>query len=420
MLNQNSKIIKIISYESLKNKISEEKAKKMADNYAILEYDAFNGTIITVFDKAGEVVEKINTTFINSYYDEQKSIQIDDDGRAFFEDFTNKKYFVNKKTKDSYICPDCGRLIQKNKGKKHRCRVVAVCVGCGQVIDASIIKKYGKQKRCPHCYAESVSFYTGRYDSKVDIDYINNKEHFGLEVEIDDPRGRADQHDASKNAGKLLNIIDYYKKPFVFSYDGSLTHGIEIKTSPRPLEWWVKNKKQLQAGLDKFAEYGFKGHDAPKAGLHISIGTKSKNDIFPLMLAMFWNQNIKFFDVVCRRVSFLDCYYKRKDLTQDKHELTRYLADTSHSDAINLQHLDDGRIELRHFKSTMLADSLIASIDIINAVVEVIKKAKYSDIKNGKIKMQTVIDKLTTEEGKKYIQDRLQKLADAGYVVEVK
>lgn len=418
MLNQNSKIIKLENYEALKTRVDESKAKKMADCYALLSVGSI-GCNVFLFDKNGNEALKCNTSFASSLYSEQKGVQIDDDGKAYFLDFTGKKYFVNKKTKDAYICPDCGKLMPKNKAKKHRCRAVAVCSGCGQVIDPKIIKKYGKRKRCPHCHAESVSFFTGRYESKVDIDFINKQEHFGLEIEIDDPTRRADRDDASKQAGKLLNIIEYYKKPFVFAYDGSLTHGIEIKTSPRPLKWWQENKAQLQKGLDKFATYGFKGHDTTTTGLHISISTRDKDDFFPLKLAMFWNLNIKFFDVVCRRTSTFNCFYKKKDFTKKQHELTRYAYDISHSDAINLQHLDDGRIELRHFKSTMLADSLVASVDIVNAVVEVVSKSKYKDIKNGKIKMQAVVDKLATEEGRAYIKAKMPALNLAGYVVEV-
>ena len=424
LFNLKTKIVKMDNYEALVQRVSEEKATLMANKFVAVNYSMFNGWVCELFNKKGSVIAVASfnaLSTVQSLSTEFNEVEVDyTNSKIFIKSNQGKNKFYINITDEVFVCANCGKII-KIDGKKHRCRMSNVCSVCGNEIDAKIIDKYGNRGICPTCWAKQNSEFSP-YSTKPAIDFLKHAselQDIGIEVEVDDSTGRADRQQTCRDVGKILNVIEPYHKTFVFSGDGSLYHGFEIKTSPRPLNWFIKHKNEFSKAFELISERGFKGHDANTTGFHISVNLANRSEVYALKMAYFWSKNIKFFDIIARRTSTRSssCYYQYKNLTD--RPLLDNLASKSHRDVVNLEHLDINRLEIRHFRSTLKVDTLIATIDIMQAVDKFLQSKTTEQILKGKYTMQEVINKITTDEAKAYINSKKQAFADAGYSVEV-
>lgn len=418
-----SKIVKMEGVGALEQRYAVEKATRLANKYAVVDYDIQSGYWKgLVFSKNGDFVADFATVSFSSIREIAREIyepQINQDGRVFFQvGDKNKPYFINGR--DAFVCPFCGKILEK-RDKFHRCRVKNICSKCGCQIDKKLIEKHGSRGICPACYAKDISVFSS-YSTKPTINFLKHSpslQDFGIELEVDDPRGRSDVREVISKAGEVLNSIEAYNKTFAFCSDGSLYHGFEIKTSPRPLKWYSDNKKAFEDAFAIISEAGFKAHDTNTAGLHISLNLANRSEVYALKMAYFWNKNIKFFDVLARRTAERSgtCYFQPKAL--GGRPLLDELASKSHRDVINLEHLSINRLEVRHFRSTLKFDTLLATLDLMQAVDKFLQSKTTEQILKGKYNLQEVIDKLTTDEGKAYVNSKKQALSEAGFAVEV-
>lgn len=419
-----TKIVKMSDFNALVERMSEEKAIAMASKFVAVSYSPWNGWVLTLFSKKGDITMTANFNTLSGVQgvaNEFNEVQIDFvSSEVFITSNGGKNKFLINATNEYFVCPDCGKVVRLD-GKQHRCRASNVCSVCGEAIDAKIIKKYGSRGICPTCWAKQHSGFLS-YSTKPSIDFLKHAsdlQDFGIELEVDDSTRRGDTTQTCRDVGAILNTIEPYHKTFVTASDGSLLHGFELKTSPRPLAWFIKHKAKLGEAFDLISERGYKAHDTNTAGLHISLNLANRSQVYALKMAYFWSKNIKFFDVIARRTSTRsrDCYYQYKNLGDAP--LLDNLACKSHRDVVNLEHLDINRLEIRHFRSTLKVDTLIATLDIMQAVDKFLQVKTTERIIQGKYKMQEVIDRLTTDEGKAYINSKKETFANIGYAVEV-
>ena len=419
-----TKIVKMGDYNSLRERMSDEKASIMANKFAGVSHSIFDGWTIRVYSKKGDVVSSACFSSLSTV--QALAVEFNE---ATFDMTSGRVYITSNEGKHKYhiapmdevfICANCGKVAKIN-GKRHRCRESNICPSCGCTIDKKIIEKYGNRGVCPSCWARQHSGFCS-YSTKPQVDFLPHPcdlQDFGLEIEVDDPSGRGDTGDVCEEVGAILNTIEPYHQTFVTASDGSLYHGFELKTSPRPLAWFIKHKQTFCDAFNLIMERGYKGHDTNTAGLHISLNLAKRTQVYALKMAYFWSKNIKFFDIIARRVSTRsgNCYYQYKNLGE--RPLLDTLASKSHRDVVNLEHLDINRLEIRHFRSTLKVDTLIATLDIMQAVDKFLQVKTTEQILQGKYTLQEVINKLTTEEGKAYVNSKKEAFANAGYAVEV-
>lgn len=396
-------IVKMSTESRLRDYLNERVAKELSLKWVIFETTA-EGRANIYIEKDGQMITGANVSaggLLAVITNEVYGVDIDDKGRAFIVDGKGKRFFVTKK-KSVILCKTCGALYEE--GSRHRCNKVK-CTFCGADVDA---KKSGGLAICPNCFAEQITFRDYHCDNPT-IDFDKNRSkffHFGIELEVDANSSR-DRAGTIKEVSKILNTITPYKKTAVFTRDGSLNCGFEIVTSPRSLAWYVKHKDDFRKAFEKITDAGYRGHDINTTGLHINADLTPfgfEDETACVKLSYLWYKHIGLLGVLCRRQNGSYCSVKNYDGRNSLSKIMLAYMNKNHTDIVNATH--EGRVELRHFKSTLKVETFIASIDIANAILKIVKKYSLTDINNGIEAARLIRENLETEDGKAYFESK--------------
>jgi len=342
------------------------------------------------------------------------------------------KFICGKCIEEYYtICPDCGKLYEKNRGrlvyengemkqvcesclneKYTRCMdcgyyykngeteefqngnlckecrpQYSACERCGDMVDIDNLHTIRRSGRhlCESCYEETSNGgeYIRGHGSKLRPVFHGEgtKLFFGIEQEIDngDERG-----ECAESIHEISGEDNLYMES-----DGSLNdNGIELIYFPRTLNSWTEFLPTLQKISDTAGGFGYKSHETSTCGLHVHA---SRNAIcspeFPDIeenigkMMILYDNNFEDFYKFSRRKSKgeLSQWAKKPSDTYSYQEARRrqgkgkeiFEAAESERDryfAINIR--NSPTVEFRLFKGSLRPETVLACIALANAVIQ--------------------------------------------------
>ena len=284
----------------------------------------------------------------------------------------------NNRSGGGVICDDC-----YENGDYYYCE------DCGDAMSGDDVTEIDDEYYCPNCAVRKqrrIHDYGYKPDPQfksihdVFFDRIDTGNlYFGVELEVDDGNCRDDC------AGDLVDASeDIYCKT-----DGSLHRGIEIVTHPCTLQYHTEVLPWAQ--LSRIArDYDFKSHDTTTCGLHVHVGREEmgrnseEQDETAAKIVMLvvrhWDNLVKFSR---RRESELDewAMKPRFEYAEDDVESIRNALETEYRgryQAVNLK--NEYTVEFRLFKGTLKRDTIIATLQLVNNIVNYAKNHQVDDV----------------------------------------
>ncbi len=259
---------------------------------------------------------------------------------------------------------------------------------------------------CSDCYHDEVDKCRSIHDygyKPEPIFYGDSQRYFGVELEIDGAGKDSD------NADEILAVANKDEEHIYIKGDGSLDDGLEIVTHPMSLEYH-KNYCWNDI-LNKAVSLGYRSHQTSTCGLHIHVNRSClgegsvQQDIVIARILYFiehhWNELLRF----SRRSEYsinrwaarygyekngMDILEKAK-----KGNLGRYAA-------VNL--MNYATIEFRLFKGTLKYNSLIAALELVDAICDL--AINLTDETMSKMSWSEFVDIVKDPELIQYLKER--------------
>lgn len=283
------------------------------------------------------------------------------------------------------------------------------CDSCNRLIHDDNVCYSGDTPYCEECYGkfdyhENIHEYNYKPDARFYGESYNNR-FFGVELEID---GADDPDDKDGDAAMLLGIANEDDEHIYIKNDGSLNEGFEIVSHPMTLEYH-KNFcwKELTR---KAVRLGYRSHQISTCGLHVHVNRSSLADdrdaqekIISRILyfiEMHWNEIFKFSrrtEASINRWAGRHGYEPTPEalMNKAKKNCNRY-------SALNL--CNYYTIEFRIFKGTLKYNTLIATLEFVNAICE--KAVELSDSEMAKMSWSEFVSEITEPELIQYLKER--------------
>lgn len=184
-----------------------------------------------------------------------------------------------------------------------------------------------------------------------------NKRHFGVELEVECPRG--DRNGTAKNIKKWFDTNRDENEQLLYEEDGSLSCGFEMITNPMGLDkhreiWKWLEQKELVAPL--------RSHNTSTCGLHVHVSKAGLSNLTISKAVCFVNNpsNEALIKAIARRYGSGYCRAKHVTIGKgakcgDKYEM------------INLGKRHT--MEFRIFRGTLNYSAIQAAIEFTNAVI---------------------------------------------------
>ena len=223
---------------------------------------------------------------------------------------------------------------------------------------------------CDDCYDKlSRERYLHGYNYKPEpVFYGKGNRYFGVELELDD--GGKD-NDNAKALTKLAGEHIYIKT------DGSLLDGFEIVTHPMSLEYH-SSEMQWSELTEMSLSFGYKSHKTSTCGLHIhvnrnslGINEKEQEAVISRILFIverFWQELLRFSRRTQSQINQWANRYGYKDNPSEvlDHAKKGY---GGRYTAVNITNWQT--IEFRLFRGTLKVNTIIATLQLVNELVEV-------------------------------------------------
>lgn len=259
------------------------------------------------------------------------------------------------------------------------------CEHCGNYFTSDLIQSFEGSRLCASCVESMLNNVIKGYHEFGDWElrttgnedfYTHNNIGFELEVE---------RH----NSGVSRNLQAYRTLKtandlVVIERDGSLHNGFEIISHPMSYDYIRSNKDLLKDILDELKNANYQGDEVSTAGLHFHVDKKllattsrSMDQVIDNILLIVETFK-KELEVFARRKSNDYCNFltasremlNLKKIKKIKDTSDRYLA-------VNLSNYKT--IEFRMFKSTVDYKTFMASIELVNNIVNI---SKYEDLQD--------------------------------------
>lgn len=222
---------------------------------------------------------------------------------------------------------------------------------------------------------------------------------YGLELECDGAYGV----DRVMDKYDLSDRIDGLNQPTYCKSDGSLNYGLETVTHPCTLRYHMYNLRWNYL-CKVIARAGYRSQDCGTAGLHIHVGRANLGsdiqgkDTTTRKLVVLANKYWHFLEVFSRRdPDELDHWASRPSLywydsTMDaeslkdtaRRRINPYDSDSVSSDgrytAVNLN--NRATVEFRIFRGTLCRDIIIASLQLVDNMVEYAKHTSWEKMQS--------------------------------------
>lgn len=319
----------------------------------------------------------------------------------------NVNYYVCDYCADRhyYKCEECGDYYEGNAvvslyNGDHVCqsclenRGYFYCEECGEWYPDHM---YGGNDRCEDCYHSGpvhgyhsfdgdIEFYDTADDAKI------GKLYLGFELEM----GGADSYDRDRIAEYIVDHYSDYEGLFHLEEDCSIpNYGFEMISAPMTLDFH-RSEMNWQRITDYCSDRGLKGHDlGPDAcGLHIHACRKFLNNFQWYCVDYLIAKNQERFEIFARRPETSYAKY-RKNKSQFNQNCKTYgtKAPRDRYQAVNFNNRNT--VEFRLFRSTLKYETLIASLELVDAICrwakqitshEILTVGVYQSFKNYLVK----------------------------------
>jgi hypothetical protein len=261
-----------------------------------------------------------------------------------------------------FVCEDCGDVYRIEDGRYIDGRVY--CESCASNHEVDILP----------------------YNTKpTPIFFGDTRAGYGLEVEIDNGN---DRQDAAQDIQAAGGDHIYLKEDGSLSYDG-----IEIVTHPATLDYHVNHFPWTEI-CDTALSYGYRSHDTDTCGLHIHAsrtlfgGTLLEQDLtiakIMLLVDRWYDSHILRF--ARRNLSKMQRWAGKPnaDIRPEDgdieaiHKAKKQAGDRYR--AINLCNYNT--IEFRFFRGTLRRDTIIASIQWVDTIIQYCRNTALKDLFN--------------------------------------
>lgn len=285
-------------------------------------------------------------------------------------------------------CEHCGKemLYQEAKiiGGKFYCEECAeslpLCDNCGNIIDDDVEPNIYGLKLCKKCIEKNVKVrdynYTPSYWEHRTVNDDDKSLLIGAEIEID--KG-SDSRDTMRGITQIMG------NSVVFKHDGSLDSGFEIVTHPFSFDFYHEKFDYIKRMMDVAKENGYKSHETNTCGLHLHVNRhqlptdeRSEDNVIDnilLILETFKSE----LDNFARRTNSRYARYLQEEASCTSVTMSFVRTQKERQDdkykALNLRH--GSTIEFRIFKGTLRPETFMASIELVNNIVDI---ARFGEI----------------------------------------
>lgn len=312
-------------------------------------------------------------------------------------------------------CDRCGSTIWIDDGYGDECTTLCHhcydnhytrCSCCDAMLHEDDAYHLDGYDYCSECYHDEVDRNRSIHDygyKPEPIFYGDSNRFFGVELEIDGAGKDGD------NADELLAIANRDNEHIYIKGDGSLDDGLEIVTHPMSLDY----HKQFQWDeiMKKAINLGYRSHQTSTCGLHIHVNRdcfgdsrEEQDEIIARILYFIehhWNELLRF----SRRTEYsMNRWAARygfekngRDILEKakKGNLGRYAA-------VNL--MNYMTIEFRLFRGTLKYNTLIAALELVNAICDLAIKLSDEGIAN--MSWSEFVSNITEPELIAYLKER--------------
>ena len=228
--------------------------------------------------------------------------------------------------------------------------------------------------------------------------------HFGVELEIDNG-GTVSSH-----AKQLLEIANRDAENLYIKTDGSLDEGLELVTHPMTLEYHL-NEMPWAEVLRKAQSMGYLSHAAGTCGLHIHISRLAFGCTYEQQEAAiarllyfvekFWAELLRFSR---RTQSQMNRWAARYGIRLTPSEQMNHAKNScaGRYTAVNLTNADT--VEIRMFRGTLKLNTLKATLQMVNHLVEVAVSLSDSQVQD--MSWFDFLDNITEPELIQYLKER--------------
>lgn len=328
------------------------------------------------------------------------------------QNWIDEKSICNTCRDDNYTCcEDCGEYTSNDYSHYissgygyHICQSCyenngyGSCEICGEMHSENNIVYRNDCYYCADCAPSGSDNRIHDYSYKPNLRFLrtakekNQKRtvYMGIELEIDTKSGEESDFESFCDYTENKNSSNIYLKE-----DSSLKNGLEIVSHPASLAY---HKQELGWAKiqEKAKESGFTSHDAGTCGLHIHVGRGSINKVDTLKMSYFVKEHKKEFIKLARRGG---CTWSR---FKGKEKKLAECSENSERGAVNFGNATT--IEFRMFKGTLNNNTLLATIELIDSLVNWVHTVNINTILNNTASWKSFIEYVNSNKEYKELQ----------------
>lgn len=224
---------------------------------------------------------------------------------------------------------------------------------------------------CQDCHQHISSRPIHRYDYRPEPIFYGRGWHFGVELEVD-VGGKDDE-----SAQAVLNMMNAEKELAYIKHDGSLDDGFEIVTHPLTLNYHL-TQMPWKPTLELLRQMGYRSHSCGSCGLHVHLGRENlgatveeqeaaiSNILY--FFERFWEELLRFSRRSHSQVQRWAARYGYKQSGREILETAKNCYAGRYT-CVNLTNYST--IEFRIFRGTLKANTLIATLQLIEEICKV-------------------------------------------------
>jgi len=306
----------------------------------------------------------------------------------------NNRYVCGDCSDRYYVCDHCGQLYSEYNTAVNTVTWTLcdscysdyyfTCEGCNEVEHLNHGELIGDYYYCASC-AEYQRDPILPYSTKPDPVFFGGNSGYGLELEIDDGNYR---QAAARDIQAAGEDHIYIKE------DGSLSDmGMEIVTHPASLDYHINNFPWTEI-CETASSYGYRSHDTDTCGLHIHASR-----------SLFGNTQMEQDLTIAKIILLIDRWYDshivqfaRRNINKMRHWAGKPNAGIKPEDndveavnkskktandryrAVNL--CNRHTVEFRFFRGTLKRDTIIASIQWVDTIIQYCRSTPLKDLFN--------------------------------------
>lgn len=256
------------------------------------------------------------------------------------------------------------------------------CEDCEEIIREDNAYNEDDGYYCNNCWQERADDDgVHEYDYMPDLDFFGdeNKLFMGLEVEMDE---------GGESHTKAQQITSTGDGHVYCKHDGSLSDGIEMVTHPATVQYHLSKFPWKQL-CQEAKSLGYRSHDTSTCGLHVHMSRKGfgenwdEIDLNIAKLLLFFENN--WADLVRfsrRTMGQLNRWAGRYGMNHgdDHWALLNRAKNAGKYYSVNLNHSET--VEIRIFRGTIKYETIYATIQLLDTIVELCKETSVNDMQN--------------------------------------